>query len=454
MLIHEWTVFDSDALPFAGSDTLWFDDLPGGAVAVRAVGRGDATLLTVTLGSNWSVSGASVVDDAALSGVTGHAVSPDGGGILTGWSAIDLAPDGTVGRTLAGRIVEAAYTQGGAWVVTSGGSGIALASASDPAAPLARIGDDPLLGLGDVSALATAEIAGRSFIFAASAFDGGITTVEILPGAALAPRGVIRPDGDWPAWLPSDLGVLDVAGQFWLVATASGSGTVSQFAIGSDGALRHIETLADLGSLALGGAHTLAVAEGDGYGIVAVAGGEAGLSIFAVDADGLTPLETLWSNAAAPLRSIGDIAVRKTEGEILLAVTDSETGALSLFGIEPPMRALRVDGTPTPPAGTELADRITGLGDGADAIGGGGTDLLTAAPLERDPVVAIGANAVLPFDPSTQRIDLSALGITGFDALSIISHPAGTSIAYAGGRLVVEGVDTGFVWGEDHFIFA
>ncbi|WP_162620546.1 hypothetical protein [Limimaricola cinnabarinus] len=115
--------------------------------------------------------------------------------------------------------------------------------------------------LGSVSALASAEIGGRDFLFAASGgAETGLTALRIGAGGALDPRSVLTPeDGLWIS-APTALERLTLGQAEHLVLGAAGSSSLSVARIGSDGTLAVTDHVIDDRDSRFGGVTALATA--------------------------------------------------------------------------------------------------------------------------------------------------------------------------------------------------
>ncbi|NBE07792.1 calcium-binding protein [Paragemmobacter ruber] len=254
--------------------------------------------------------------------------------------------------------------------------------------------------LARVAALARAEMADGTYVFAGSALEHGITTLVVGPGGTLA-RGPVagREQGVWVQGI-SALEVVDAFGATWLVAAAAGSSSLTVFQVGAGGALVQADHVFDQLGTRFAGVTALDVVQHGEWVFVLAAGADAGLSLFAMLPGGrLVHLTSLADRADLGLEGIRAVAAA-VQGETLAVMILSGTEA-GVTQLSLPLAGLgAVLAGPGDLTGTAGRDILVD-GAGSEVLTGGvGADLFVLRGDGQGDVIA-------DFEPGLDRIDLS-----------------------------------------------
>lgn len=312
---------------------------------------------------------------------------------------------------------------GGEWAVYGGLSdrpGIARLRLSDSGTALGAgvTSNGAATGLESVTALASAEIGGRAFLFAACGGpDPVVTTLLIASDGALSPRGEIGTDeGLWIS-TPTALETLTLGDARFLLLGAAGSGSISVMHIGADGGLAVTDHLIDDRDSRFAGLTALETVNHRGRGYVVSGGADDGISLHLLLPGGrLLALGHLADTTRAGLQDVAAISIRAAgDGLDIFVASASEPGVTRLRADLGPRGVERTGPDAEGGAGADLliasgmarirghgGDDILLDGPGEDRLwGGDGADIFV---LGRDG----GMDMVMDFEPGHDRVDLSA----------------------------------------------
>ncbi|WP_316015329.1 hypothetical protein [Roseobacter sp. HKCCA0434] len=246
-----------------------------------------------------------------------HHIATDGdeATVLARWGAGITVTGSTIAQDAAANLTAAS----GDATATRGIGGIELGGT--------RIADTDAAPLGDVTALATLSD-GR--VIAGSAFDSGIALIgtdAILDDVALAE------DGFWHSRV-SAIETVSAYGTDYAIVAASGSSSLSVFEVSGD-ELILTDHQWDNMMTRFSGVSELAVAQVQGTTVIAAAGNDAGVALFALETDGtLTHLGDILDTEEAAIGDVGGLALRETIGGAELVTASEDEHGLSLFELE------------------------------------------------------------------------------------------------------------------------
>lgn len=457
---------------------------PGGALEKIGVRAAEAGSGTIGLGDLWAgrlgdwtgVIPAGRYDDALVL----HGIGPAGfGPAAPGWT----------GTAAGGFSAVLGLDVGGAgWIVGArrGAEGLWLAPAAGGAAPVPGADSAGGLALDGVTALEAAWVGGRAFVLAASGLGDGVALFELSAGGLLTPRDSLSKTDGLPIDAPTALAVVETAGGSFAVIAGQGTSSLSVLRIDADAGFAVTDHVLDTRETRFGATSVLAAFEIGGRDFVAAAGGDGGLTVFELSAEGrLATAAVLVDGAASALQGIGALAAAPDGDGAVLFVASQGEGALDRIRVTlapEPVAQPEPDRVPLPAAITAPPEpepepeppappprEITG-GDGSDDLrggagaevirDGGGRDRLTGGAgadifvfcYDRIP------DAVTDFDPAEDRVDLSAWrGARGVDDLRITPTDWGAEVAFfedavylasaAGGPLTAAALADAFVFG-------
>lgn len=305
------------------------------------------------------------------------------------------------------------------------GTGQALTAVS-------AMADSGASALAGVSALATATLGGRVFVFAGSASEDGITVLEVGSGGVLTRGATVGQAQAVPMQGLSALETVTAFGATWLVAAAAGSSSLTVFKVGAAGGLTAVDHVVDELATRFQGVTALEVVAHDGWVFVLAAGADEGLTLFAMTSAGqLVHLATVEDQADLGLANISALrAVVVGDALQVVALSGAEAGltqlSVSLAGLGSVVAA--AGGVATGGAERDL------ILDGAGAevlTGGAGADLFVMRGDGQRDVIA-------DFDLSADRIDLSGWSFfRNSGQLTVVLTSTGAVLTHGGETLEI-----------------
>ena len=313
--------------------------------------------------------------------------------------------------------------------------------------------DTAATAAGQVVALAAAPIGGQQYLFTASSQDVGVTMWAVSSAGALAPVNTLT-GGNGGLWIgtPTAMATAVVAGQTYLVLTSAGSSTINLIAVGPGSTMIVTDSVMDDLNSRFAGATAMTVVEHGGQTYVVAGGGDDGISLFQILPGGrLLALAHLADTAAMGLSDVSAIAAQSTSTGIEIFVgSSSETGITQLrYDPGPAGQTLIALSSGSGLTGSGANDVLAG-GAGNDWLsGGGGDDILIDGAGQDGMSGGTGADifvlaadgtpdTITDFTPGSDRIDLSGWHLLhGTDQLSMASTPTGMTISYGDEYLMI-----------------
>ncbi len=152
-------------------------------------------------------------------------------------------------------------------------------------------GQQQSLPLQNVSVMDTAHISGRDFIVVGASGSSSLTVLEVDPGGGLTATSHIWDDLGTRFAAVSAIEVIEIADGRTLVLAAGGDSGLSVFALTPAGQLVHLESIEDTLLIGLDRVSSLAaIVQGDRLEIFATSQGDADVSQFTLDLTSLTDL--------------------------------------------------------------------------------------------------------------------------------------------------------------------
>jgi hypothetical protein len=232
-------------------------------------------------GSNDDGISSFVINDDAQASPTNVNVQDDATPQLNAVSALATA-------TLETGIVDSTYL----FAAGSADDGISVFSVAE--ASLSNVEnvddtDDAALELNGVAALATAVVGNKTFLFAASAVDDGVSVFEVAGNGSLTNVDNVTDDATLELDGASAVHAAKIAGTTYLFVAGQDDDGVSVFAVAADGSLINFGDIPDRGLRELDGASAVTTAVAGGKTFLIVTGSvDDGVSTFAIDTTGVT----------------------------------------------------------------------------------------------------------------------------------------------------------------------
>ena len=315
--------------------------------------------------------------------------------------------------------------------------------------------DPSVATMAQITATTVATVSGQSFLVTASTAQNGMAARAIATNGNLgSPLTLGTEDGLWIS-APSALATAEIGGRTYLILGAAGSQSLSVIEIGTDGSMIIRDHLLDTRDTRFGGVTALEVIVKDGKTYVIAGGADDGISVFVLLDDG-----TLIHRAA--VEDTDDISLNNVSAIAAFAsLTHSGLDILVASSSEAGVTQLRLDAGPagidatTSAIGGSLTvtngfDILQGL-DGDDLLSGGGGDDILRDGGGSD-VLAGGAGAdvflmsadgqtdtITDFTVGEDRIDLSLWPLLrDISQLHISLRTDGMEIRYGDEVLIVQ----------------
>ena len=306
-----------------------------------------------------------------------------------------------------------------------------------------HLADTPESYAAGISAMLTVQIGARSFLFAASEVEHGLTGYEIGASGGLLPTASMGTGQLVPVQNVSELLSVATDGVTYLVAAASGSSSLTVFAVAGDGTLSVTDHLVDDLGTRFQNVTVMDALEIDGRVFVVVAGADDGISLLTMIPGGqLIHLQSLADTATTALAAVTGIEMVAVGDEIQMFFTSAQEAGLSQFRMDVGALGLTARGTGATLAGTGADDMLVASSGGATVSGGAGADILVDGTgsdtlwggTGSDIFVLTGdglGDVIGDFQPGIDRIDLSLLpGLRNLQQLIFTPVSGGVTIRY------------------------
>ena len=285
-----------------------------------------------------------------------------------------------------------------------------------------KTADNDTIHIGDVVDLELTKIGSRSYLFAASAMDAGVSVFRVSSRGQLTHKDSVGPADGSGFSFPSVIEVTKSAGKNYLLMGASGTGSISVFSVSYAGKLVETDYKLDDTHTRFGGVTAITSFQYADRTFVVAGGSDDGLTLFELNPGGtLFTLATIEDQQNTCLTNVQAIAAHVFAGQIqIFAAGESEAG-ISQFSID-------LGAVGSVQIGKRFAEVITG-GAGDDLIygkrgrdtlsGGAGNDRIMDGSGKDKMSGGSGADVfvfdkdgvpdtVTDFELHTDRLDLSA----------------------------------------------
>ncbi len=382
----------------------------------------------------------------AGSSLTGLALGGTGFGGVTSYSARGFDMSNLRALAVSGDLGLAALRSGGLSVIDFSGSGTQARGVSGGDAVNHEL----------ASAVAVLALGNTTYGFAAFGRDDALSSFRLSDGRA-TPLATLTTDTVGGALAgPQTVRALEIGGAGYVVVAASGTGSLSVFALGAGGSLSLSDQVLDSRDTRFADAAHLEVLTVGGRAFVAVAGSDSGVSLFTLMPGGrLHHIDTIAATPDTPLRGVTDITLAEAGGELhiwaatqgapyLVQFTTSGLNIGQTRQAGDAGGALMGTGADDVLIGGAGADRISG-GAGRDVLvdGAGSDTLIGGAGPDHFVFVADGQiDTVMDFQLGEDRLDFTAMpGIWDVQDLLILPQGWGAEIRYRGEVTMVRSVD-------------
>jgi 6-phosphogluconolactonase (cycloisomerase 2 family) len=256
-----------------------------------------------------------------------------------------------------------------------------------------NITDDPTLELGHPFGLATAVVAGVTYLFVTGNVDDGVSVFSVASDGTLTNVDNVTDGGALELFHPWGVRTAVVSGNAYLFVAGFTDSGVSVFSIAADGTLTNVHNVTDDPTLELLGAAQMTTAVVGGVTYLFVTGNsDNGLSVFSVAADGtLTNVDNVTDDATLRLFAATAVTAAVVGGTTYLFVAGSADFGVSVFSVAADGTLTNVDNAVD--FGPLQLNQPVGL---ATTVVGGTTYLLVTGSLDSGvSVFSVAANGFL-----------------------------------------------------------
>ena len=190
-----------------------------------------------------------------------------------------------------------------------------------------HVDDNARAHIEEVDAFSSGKMAGRSFFFAASGIEDGVTAYWMGQWGNIKERGSIGPDNGLWVDVPTGLATAEVGGQLYLVVAAAGSGTLTTVQVNQWGGLFPSDHELDDRNTRFGGVSAVETVKVGDRVYVLAGGADDGVSMFELSADGrLHHLASLADELNTTLNNVTSIKAVVVGTDLQVFVAGSEVG--------------------------------------------------------------------------------------------------------------------------------
>lgn len=330
--------------------------------------------------------------------------------------------------------------------------------------------DTGATSLGDVNAMVSAMLHGRTFLFTTSAWDTGLTSFEVNNTGTLTERFNVTP-GPIGFNAPSALAAFQIGPRAFVVMASAETDALLVFRVSAGGKLKLVDQLYDKSETRFERPSSLEAFEVDGRQFLLAAGSDDGLTLFEVNYRGRLKLITVVADEFdTTLDNISDIEVKIIGGEVYVFVSSASEHGFTQFRLDITTGDIINGGAVKDTlTGTSGDDTIYGRGrndilDGGAGddrlIDGRGRDILTGGSgADIFEFIADGKrDKITDFELHTDRLDFSDYAnLYSFHDLEIRSRADGAAIIIGDEVLWIRSIDGQPIdpdsWVQGDFIF-
>ncbi len=299
------------------------------------------------------------------------------------------------------------------------GSGLSAFRLSDAngLTTIGTVADTATVNAAQIATMASANIGGTAFLFTGSSNEDGITVWSVGANGALTAVQSLGAAQMVPVDTITALRTVQMGGDHFLIAAASGSSSLTVFRMAADGTMVPTDHVIDELGTRFQGVTAMEVVTVGNRTYVLAAGADHGISLLTLTPDGrLVHLETLADSTTTALSGVSEIRAVVVGGTVQVFVTSGAEGGLSQLRIDLADAGMVSDAATTGSGGNDLltvrtatGSSVTGAAGDDLLIDGAGSDTLTGGTgADVFVLTADGIrDVVADFDPARDRIDLT-----------------------------------------------
>ena len=303
------------------------------------------------------------------------------------------------------------------YVGASYGEGISTyrVGASDTLTLVSTLGDTASSSLGGVIAINSISLGGHRLLVSASMTENGLSVFEMKEDGILSATASFGFAEALPVNRPSDLKIVETGGRAFVLLASFGTSSLTVLELRADGSLRFADQVADTQTTRFHNILAMDTISFNGQTLVAVAGGDGGVSLFQMLPDGqLLHRETLIDTTETALSGVRQLQFVQVGSRVELYALSTRDAGLTRLDVD--LGQLGISGSVH--TGTGSDDVLTapqgggslqGLGGNDTLIDGAGPDTLSGGA-GADTFVFRSDNetdTIADFNPAQDLIDLS-----------------------------------------------
>ena len=331
--------------------------------------------------------------------------------------------------------------------------------------------DAPGMYLGDVSAIETGVLHGKTFVFIASALDAGFHSFSVGSGGSLNLLDTVAAQDVGFSGITA-MSAVDVGARSFVVVGSAGTDSLLVMRVSEWGQMNVVERVVDTGDTRFAGVSALETFDAAGRHFLLAGGSDDGITLFEITYKGqLDVLATVTDSAALTLQNVTDIEATVVNGIVQVFVSSATDHGFTQFTLNIPNGANVLQGGAVVDVltGTAGSDTIYGYGRNDELRGMAGDDRLVdgrgndqlwgGAGVDVFEFIADGRkDYIMDFEVGVDRIDLRDVPMLYyFGDVEVISTTDGATLKYADEQIVITSLDntslTADMFTQEDFIF-
>ncbi len=325
--------------------------------------------------------------------------------------------------------------------------------------------------LGDVSAIESGVLHGKTFVFVASALDAGFHSFSIGAGGSLNLLDTVAATDIGFSGITA-MAAVDVGARAFVIVASAGTDSLLVVRVSEWGVMNLVERLVDTNDTRFAGVTALDVFESDGRHFVLAGGADDGITLFEITYKGqLDVLATVVDSAEMTLQNVTDIEATVIGSTVNIFASSATDHGFSQFSMNIPNGSSIIEGGAVVDilTGTAANDTIFGYGHSDELHGMGGNDRLIDGRGNDQLWGGEGADVfefiadgrkdyIMDYEVGVDKIDLrDAAMLYYYEDIAFTPTADGAKLVYGDEQLFVTSMDatplTIDMFAQDDFIF-
>lgn len=325
--------------------------------------------------------------------------------------------------------------------------------------------------LGDVSAIESGVLHGKTFTFVASALDAAFHSFGVEPDGALTPLDTVAAADIGFSGITA-MAPVDVGQRAFVIVASTGTDSLLVMRVSEWGVMNEVERLVDTSETRFAGVTALEVFEAEGRHFLLAGGADDGITLFEITYKGqLDVLTTVADSAELSLQNVTDIEATVVGSSVNIFVSSATDHGFTQFSVNIPNGSEVIHGGAVVDilSGTTANDTIYGHGRSDELYGMGGDDRLVDGRGSDQLWGGAGADVfefiddgrkdyIMDFEIGTDRVDLRDIDILYYYAdINVTPTSTGATLDYGDEQIDITTIDnnplTETMFTQDDFIF-